>query len=93
MEQAVGVEWSGYHVIGPKLPLKLKEIWSVRIRLQMANKVRDLALFDLGLDSKLRGCDLVKLRLAEVFDHAAWSCSKRRDVLCNLKSQMHVENR
>jgi integrase len=66
MEQAVGVEWNGYHVIGPKLPLKLKEIWSVRIRLQMANKVRDLALFDLGLDSKLRGCDLVKLRLSDI---------------------------
>jgi hypothetical protein len=51
---------------GPKLPLKLKEIWCVRIRLQMANRVRDLAVFDLGLDSKLRGCDLVKLRLADV---------------------------
>lgn len=66
MEKAVNAGWSGYHAIGPKLPLKLKEIWSVRIRLQMANKVRDLALFDLGLDSKLRGCDLVKLRISDV---------------------------
>jgi hypothetical protein len=41
----------GYHVIGPKLPLKLKQIWSVRIRLQMAERVRDLALFGLGLYS------------------------------------------
>ena len=48
------------------MPLKLKEIWGIRIRLQMANLVRDLALFDLGLDSKLRGCDLVKLRLSDV---------------------------
>jgi site-specific recombinase XerC len=46
--------WSVYHLIGPKLPLKLKEIWGVRTRLQMANRVRDLALFDLGFDSKLR---------------------------------------
>jgi integrase len=66
MENAVNTGWSGYHVIGPKLPLKLKEIWAARIRLQMANRVRDLALFDLGLDSKLRGCDLVKLRLGDV---------------------------
>jgi integrase len=66
MEHAANNGRSGYHVIGPKLPLKLKEIWSVRIRLQKANKVRDLALFDLGLDSKLRGCDLVKLRIGDV---------------------------
>lgn len=66
MEQTVGSGWSGYQVIGPKLPLKLKEILAVRIRLQMADRVRDLALFDLGLDSKLRGCDLVKLRLSDV---------------------------
>jgi integrase len=66
MYQAANTVWSGYHLIGPKLPLKLKEIWAVRIRLQMANRVRDLALFDLGLDSKLRGCDLVKLRMGDV---------------------------
>jgi hypothetical protein len=66
MHQPVNTGWSSYHLIGPKLPLKLKEIWAVRIRLQMANKVRDLALFDLGLDSKLRGCDLVKLRIGDV---------------------------
>jgi integrase len=66
MDQTVSSGWSGYQVIGPKLPLKLKEIWAVRIRLQMANRVRDLALFDLGLDSKLRGCDLVKLRISDV---------------------------
>jgi integrase len=66
MYQAVNTGWSGYHLIGPKLPLKLKEIWAVRIRLQMASRVRDLALFDLGLDSKLRGCDLVKLGLGDV---------------------------
>jgi hypothetical protein len=66
LTQATNSSWNGYQVIGPKLPLKLKEIWSVRIHLQMANRIRDLALFDLGLDSKLRGCDLVKLRLSDV---------------------------
>ena len=58
--------WNSRRIIGPKLPLKPKEIWGIRIRLQMANHVRDLALFDLGLDSKLRSCDLVKLRLSDV---------------------------
>jgi integrase len=66
MEQAGKDRWNGYQVIGPKLPLKRKEIWHVRIRLQMASRIRDLALFDVGLDSKLRGCDLVKLRISDV---------------------------
>ena len=66
MDQALNAGSNGYHMTGPKLPLKLKEIWGVRIRLQLANRIRDLALFDLGLDSKLRGCDLVKLRLSDV---------------------------
>ena len=55
--------WNKGKLIGQKPPLKLKEIWSIRIRLQIANKLRDLALFNLALDSKLRGCDLLKLRL------------------------------
>lgn len=66
MEQSANIGWDGRQIQGPKLPLKPKEIWAVRIRLQMAGRVRDLALFDLGLDSKLRGCDLVKLRVGDV---------------------------
>ena len=46
--------------------MKLKEIWAIRIRLQLANKVRDLALFNLAIDSKLRGCDLVSLRVCDI---------------------------
>src|SRR4029453_10638606 len=46
--------------------LKPKEIWSIRIRLQLASKTRDLTLFNLALDSKLRGCDLVNLRVRDV---------------------------
>jgi hypothetical protein len=45
---------------GQKAPFKLKEIWAIRIRLQLFRRVRDLALFDLGIDSKLRACDLVR---------------------------------
>ena len=58
--------WNKGKLIGQKPPLKLKEIWSIRIRLQIANKLRDLALFNLAIDSKLRGCDLLKLRLNDV---------------------------
>jgi integrase len=51
---------------GAKLALKPLHVWGIRIRLQVAGKRRDLALFDLALDSKLRGCDLVALRVSDV---------------------------
>ncbi len=53
--------WNKGKLTGQKPPLKLNEIWAIRIRLQIAHKTRDLALFNLALDSKLRSCDLVKL--------------------------------
>ena len=60
------VPWNKGKLIGQKSPLKLKEIWEIRIRLQMAKNTRELALFNLAIDSKLRGCDLVTLRLNDV---------------------------
>src|SRR6478609_5088878 len=62
----VPVPWNKGRLVGQKAPLKLKEIWAIRIRLQLAGKVRDLALFNLAIDSKLRGCDLVSLRVCDV---------------------------
>jgi integrase len=58
--------WNKGKLVGQKTPLKLKEIWAIRIRLQIASRIRDLALFDLAIDSKLRACDLVKLRVRDV---------------------------
>lgn len=58
--------WDKGKLIGQKSPLKIKEIWSIRIRLQLQNQTRDLALFNMGIDSKLRGRDLVKLRVLDV---------------------------
>jgi integrase len=58
--------WNKDRLIGPKPPLKLREIWAIRIRLQLAKRERDLALFNLAIDSKLRGCDLVKLQVRDV---------------------------
>ena len=53
-------------LIGQKPPLTLKQIWAIRIRLQMDHRERDLALFNLAIDSKLRGCDLVRLCVRDV---------------------------
>ncbi len=58
--------WNKGKLIGQKPPLKLKEIWAIRIRLQLAKRARELALFNLAIDSKLRGCDLVQLHVHDV---------------------------
>lgn len=58
--------WNKDRIIGQKRPLQISHIWGIRIRLELEQKVRDLALFNLGLDSKLRGCDLVKLKVSDV---------------------------
>ena len=58
--------WNKGKLVGQKLPLKLQEIWAIRIRLQIDSKYRDLALFNLAIDSKLRACDLLKLRVCDV---------------------------
>lgn len=58
--------WNKGKLTGQKAPLRLRDIWAIRIRLQLARKIRDLALFDLAIDSKLRACDLVKLRVRDV---------------------------
>lgn len=60
------VPWNKGRLVGPKPPLKLKEIWGIRVRLQLASQIRDLALFNLAIDSKLRGCDLIRLRVQDV---------------------------
>jgi len=60
------IPWNKGKLIGQKSPLKLKEIWAIRIRLQMDKNTRELALFNLAIDSKLRGCDLVKLKVSDV---------------------------
>ena len=58
--------WNKGKIIGQRPPLKPQEVWSIRVRLQMAGKMRDLALFNLAIDSKLRGCDLTKLQLRQI---------------------------
>ena len=60
------IPWNKGKLFGQKAPLKLKEIWAIRVRLQLAHAIRDLALFNLAIDSKLRGSDLVKIRVSDV---------------------------
>jgi len=60
------VPWNKGKLVGQKPPLKLKEIWAIRIRLQLGHRTRELALFNLAIDSKLRGCDLVGLHVHDV---------------------------
>jgi integrase len=58
--------WNKGKLVGQKPPLKPKDIWAIRIYLQNAHAVRDLAMFNLAIDSKLRGCDLVSLRVRDI---------------------------
>ena len=58
--------WNKGKLIGQKTPLRLRDIWAIRVRLQIAERTRDLALFDLAIDSKLRACDLTKLHVRDV---------------------------
>ena len=58
--------WNKGRLIGQKRPLLRKQVWAIRARLELAHRPRDLAMFNLAIDSKLRGCDLVRLRVAEL---------------------------
>ena len=63
--------WNRGRLVGQKTPLKLKDIWAIRVRLELGDRKRELALFILAIDSKLRGCDLVLLRVRDVADHVS----------------------
>jgi len=58
--------WNKGKITGQKAPLKLRDIWAIRVRLQLSDNKRDLALFNLAIDPKLRACDLVKLRVSDI---------------------------
>jgi integrase len=82
------VPWNKGKLVGQKSPLRLKEIWAIRIRLQLADRLRELALFNLAVDSKLRSCDLVKLQVRDVTrgDHVA-----SRAIVMQQKTQRPVQ--
>ncbi|MEM9046582.1 MAG: integrase, partial [Pseudomonadota bacterium] len=71
--------WNKGRLVGQKRPLMPKHVWAIRVRLEIAENHRDLALFNTAIDSKLRGCDLVQLKVADVF--AAGQVKERTSVL------------
>jgi len=75
-------------LIGQKPPLKPKEVWAIRIRLQLQKKQRDLALFNLAIDSKLRSCDLVALRISDVVTSGS---ARERAVIVQKKTRRPVQ--
>jgi hypothetical protein len=79
--------WNKGKLVGQKAPFKLKEIWAIRVRLQLANRRRELALFNLAIDSKLRACDLVRLRVRDVC-HGGGIAS--RAIVLQQKTQQRV---
>ncbi len=60
------IPWNKGKLTGQKPALKLKEIWSIRARLQISQNILELALFNMAIDSKLRACDLVKLKVSDI---------------------------
>ena len=82
------IPWNKGKITGQKPPLKLNEVWAIRIRLQIADKTRDLALFNLALDSKLRSCDLVKLKVSDV---AHGTRIAKRSTVMQMKTKRPVQ--
>lgn len=80
--------WNKGRIVGQKRPLKPKHVWAIRVRLELAENYRDLALFNLAIDSKLRGCDLVALKVIDVM--AAGSIKSRASILQS-KTQKPVQ--
>ena len=83
--------WNKGKLVGQKTPLRLRDIWAIRVRLQIAERTRDLAIFDLVIDSKLRACDLTKLRVRDVahdehLSSRAMVMQRKRSGLCSLRS-------
>jgi site-specific recombinase XerD len=80
--------WNKGKLVGQKAPFKLKEIWTIRVRLQLANRRRELALFNLAIDSKRRACDLVRLSVRDVC-HGGGMAS--RAIVLQQKTQRPVQ--
>lgn len=80
--------WNKGKLVGQKAPLKLRDIWAIRVRLQLGDRRRELALFNLALDSKLRACDLVNLRVRDVCHGVAIAA---RAIVMQQKTQRPVQ--
>jgi integrase len=69
LQDKTGPPWNKGKLVGPKPPLRPKHVWSIRTKLQALGRTRDLAIFNLAIDSKLRGCDVISLKVEDVAPH------------------------
>lgn len=81
--------WNAGSLVGAKRPLKPRDVWAIRFFLDEHRRMRDRALFDLAIDSNLRGCDVIKLKIGDVVSdgsirNRATAFNKRPGDLCNL---------
>lgn len=90
MENQSQQPWNKGKLVGQKALLKPRDIWVVRIRLQLRHQTRDLALFNLAIDSKLQACDLVKLRVLDVA-HGDQIASRAMVMQQNIKRPVQFE--
>ena len=81
--------WNKGKVVGAKPPLRPSHVWSIRTKLQIAGCKRDLALFNLAIDSKLRGCDVVAVRVEDVARMAMRSIATVRQRKTDLPARSH----
>ena len=66
---SIHIPWNKGKLLGAKPPLRTKHVWAIRTKLQVQGRTRDLAMFNLAIDSKLRGCDVVSLKVEDVAPH------------------------
>jgi hypothetical protein len=85
--RALRAAWNKDRIVGQKLPLKLKHVWAIRVRLELAENHRELALFNIAIDRKLRGCDLVRMKVVDVL---ASGQIKQRASMLQSKTQKPV---
>ena len=72
------IPWNKGKLTGAEPPLRQKHVWAIRTKLQIENRVRDLALFNIAIDSKLRGCDVVALKVEDIAPNGY--CAERATV-------------
>jgi hypothetical protein len=82
------VPWNKGAFVGPKPPLKPKQVWSIRLNLQREGRLRDLALFNVAIDSKLRGCNLIRLHIGQLVINAA---ARHRATIVQQKTRKPVQ--
>ena len=75
-------------MLGAKRPLKPQQVWAIRFWLDQQRRLRDRALFDFAIDSKLRGCDVVKVRIGDI---VAGGCIRDRAIVVQQKTKRPVQ--